>query len=204
LYINSKYLITLVYLSVDDRYRAEKIFQIYWFTVNNIALLCIWLHDRVPNLLGPLTFKESVLIAAMLSGVLSFAVFFVQRGRAALDDDNDNNEDEHEDNLFEKALRMDRVQSTRKEKQRKYIIGVVNVSLSWADYWTRILTFLEFWKSGDNIWASVTLLIPFLPGLEWYNNRQLVGPQHRLHWFLASLFFPFFVVGSRVSKFVNW
>ena len=51
-------------------------------------------------------------------------------------------------------------------------------------------------------WAIVTMIIPFLPGIEWY-SRDLKG-QHRLLWFFYSLFFPFTVVGFRVKILWVW
>ena len=58
---------------------------------------------------------------------------------------------------------------------------------------------LNYLSSGNPIWGVVTLIIPFLPGIEWHSMKGLKG-SHRLTWFLSSLFFPATVMASRVIQ----
>ena len=60
-----------------------------------------------------------------------------------------------------------------------------------------ILSLVGPFFSEVRAWAIVTVIIPFLPGIERY-SRDLKG-QHRLLWFFFSLFFPLTVVGFRVK-----
>ena len=62
-----------------------------------------------------------------------------------------------------------------------------------------VITLMIGWTLFSEVraWAIVTMIIPFLPGIEWY-SRDLKG-QHRLLWFFFSLFFPLTVVGFRVK-----
>ena len=67
-----------------------------------------------------------------------------------------------------------------------------------------VITLMLGWTLFSEVraWAIVTIIIPFLPGIEWY-SRDLKG-QHRLLWFFYSLFFPFTVVGFRVKILLAW
>ena len=78
--------------------------------------------------------------------------------------------------------------------------GCIDFAASLVDYGSTLNLGLNYLSSGHTIWGVLTLVIQFLPGIEWHSQRDLRG-RHRLMWFLSSFFFPLTVMGSRVSTF---
>ena len=52
---------------------------------------------------------------------------------------------------------------------------------------------------NDKVYGILTLLIQFLPGIQWYTS---ITTKHKLLRFLTTIFFPFFTVIFKVTAFM--
>ena len=198
--------------SVDDRYQAEWFFQVYWLVVNIILVLtieiCLWGNvlssERAPWLCNEhWGVKNNILIMVtiVVAGVASFAIFEWQRhcDRRAEQEGPENNEEG--ESLFDKVLDECK---TRKRPLSPggtvvgFFSGFIALGFSVYEYYSALVLGLDYMSSGDTIWGIVTLIIPFLPGIEWHSRSDLKGT-HRLTWLLSSIFFPLTVIVSRVE-----
>ena len=207
--------------SVDDRYRAELLFQIYWLLVNTImvAFIEIWLYHDM-NLLEMkkevVGFKNHTLLACLIFvfAVASILQFSVQRHdklkKASLIEEQEGEIESFKTCCFEIKINsisqslLDRALEECKKGGHFQIVkcfgGCIDFAASLVDYGSTLNLGLNYLSSGHTIWGVLTLVIQFLPGIEWHSQRDLRGC-HRLTWFLSSFFFPLTVMGSRVSTF---
>ena len=194
------------FVSVDGRFRAEGLFQIYWLFVNFsmaafIEISFIYqvnLSEGAPWLDGKsLGLKNHTLItcAILASGLTSALLFLVRYDKEELERLGAYSA---ELDLWDKAYK-DCKMIKKSFRPLRCFSGCINFALSLWDYFLTLTLGHNYLSSGHTIWGVVTLAIPFLPGIEWHSMKGLKGGSHRLTWFLSSLFFPVTVVASRVS-----
>ena len=184
----------------------------YWLVVNIILVLtieiCLWGNVLSVDV-APWLFNEHwgvknnilIMITIVVAGVASFAIFEWQRhcDRKAEQEGPENNEEG--ESLFDKVLDECK---TRKRPLSPggtvvgFFSGFIALGLSVYEYYSALVLGLDYMSSGDTIWGIVTLIIPFLPGIEWHSRSDLKGT-HRLTWLLSSIFFPLTVIVSRVE-----
>ena len=194
--------------AVDDRFSVERTFQIFWFSQNMIFMLIIGLNANFTKILFPVELEENIfslnciLIVTLITGLLSFTMFFAQRSRT-----------EEKSEKYDKEVRkpcpkklFDNVLEDIKQPSfsccsKKMVRRWMDVVFVLFDYPLKFYILFERINANSEnpIGDTLELLLCFLPGLEWYSYKHLFGDHHRLTWFLASFFFPFFVMGSRVS-----
>ena len=116
-------------------------------------------------------------------------------------------EQDSPENNEEGEILFDKVLDECKNPKRAFgpfgtVVGFFNGSLAFGfsvyEYYSTLVLGLDYMSSGDTIWGVVTLIIPFLPGIEWHSRSDLMGT-HRLTWLLSSIFFPLTVIVSRVD-----
>jgi len=189
--------------TVDHRFGAERLFQIYWLAVNLVIIvLCGLVHGT--DFIFPREHRYNLVfistsIAGICSGILSFALFFLSRTREEKEahpvPDQEARAMNPQQMLFEKALEDIGQGNVQQSEFRRDFSGLyVCLDLPFSIWNSFKIAVIQ----GDPIWGVVGLLIDFLPGLEWHSRKDLVGPQNRLNWFLSSLFYPGFVFWSRV------
>ena len=187
-----------------------------------------------------------VLIVCISSGIISFVMFHVQQNctnkkQHMFSDEQVKLPDKVRWNLWSiaketstRSIEREKTKQHKKRNQRK----VKKISLALKDL---ILTGFEYgnilresfvWNMlGHPIWATVNILVTFLPGIEWYSfkRHQVPGKLSNFHtknnvtnlhsfsnsfilgkvrlcpksgyhlsWFISSLFFPVYVLASRV------
>lgn len=143
---------------------------------------------------------NSVLCVAFSSGTLSLIIFFAQRSKKnsikeTHEETNSKPLNPESDQLFDRAL------TAIKENKHPGIAfwrRLSDVVFVLFDYGYEVSHFYALLPT-DPIWSGVGLLLNFLPGLQLHSYKHLGGRNQRLSWFLASLFFPFTVVLSRVN-----
>ena len=198
--------------SVDDRYQAEWFFQVFWLVVNIILVLtikiCLWGNVLSVDV-APWLFDEHwgvknniwVMNMIVVAGVVSFAIFEWQRHCDMTPEQESLESREEGECLFDKVL--DECKNrTRPFGPAGTVAGFFNGSLAFGlsvlEYFSALTLGLGYISSGDSIWGVVTLIIPFLPGVEWHSRSDLAG-SHRLTWLLSSILFPLTVIISRVG-----
>ena len=84
-------------------------------------------------------------------------------------------------------------------EQQSLTRKIVLVWLMWNSFklgWEFILGTKE--KPSNKFYGIITLLIPFLPGIQWYASVKTVN--HPFGKFLSSLLFPFFMIFFKVRS----
>ena len=195
-------------VSVDDRYHAERVFQIYWLIANTISLAMgaananlntsdIFTSEAVKK---NIAMFNGALYFCLLLGPLSWVLFWFQRrerNNEAVSEDEQENSEEVQVRLFEQVL--EDIKLGKRSKVHVFV-RLANIFALIVDYPKVILQVRHLIRNrSDPVWRGLLILFPFLPGAAWYSYCDLVGPQNRLTWFLASLFFPGFVTWTRVN-----
>ena len=225
---------------MDEQYRNEWFFQVYWLVANCclVGLIEAIGLNLEPCLLsdqmGPLSYHIILTLVIVTTGVSSFIIFTCQRrspkrlcsclqekqisergdpeqNREKSEDVESANERQTQENSDGESL-LDKIliqwNDVRKDlghhickaptTHLQLCQGVWGLFSPLMEY---VITLMIGWTLFSEVrtWAIgiVTMIIPFLPGIEWY-SRDLKG-QHRLLWFFYSLFFPFTVMGFRVK-----
>ena len=201
-------------------------FQIYWLLVNTImvAFIEIWLyHDMNLLEIAPVLncevvgFKNHTLLAGVIfvfavTSILQFSVQRHDKLKKAFIEEQEGEFESFKTCCFEIKINsisqslLDRALEECKNRgpfrKMRCFFGCINFAASLWDYGTTLSLGLNYLSSGHTIWGVLTLVIQFLPGIEWHSQRDLRGC-HRLTWFLSSFFFPLTVMGSRVSTFLS-
>ena len=197
-------------VSVDDRYHAERVFQIYWLIANTISLAmgAANVNLNTSDIFTSEAVKKNIamfngaLYFCLLLGPLSWVLFWFQRREKfneVVSEDERENSEEVQVRLFERVL--EDIKLGKRPKVHVFV-RLANIFALIVDYSKIILHVRDLIRDrSDPVWGGLLILFPFLPGVAWYSHSDLVGPQNRLTWFLASLFFPGFVTWTRVSLF---
>ena len=174
------------------------------------------------NLITPETVSRNVVLLNSVIGVimgtggLSFFLFILLRHNDKSDDKKLYNQETTDDNetkyLYTRLLKdlskgeghgkVGYVLFHYREKGKCSIVGYISrLYFTLMEYISTLMLCIEYLRDAHPIWGIVTIVIPFLPGIEWHSYKELVGPRHKLTWFLSSFLFPFTVIASRVSKY---
>ena len=193
--------------SVDERFHVEYIFQVYWLISNTILLTfgAINANLNTTKILVSEAVRWNInvfngaLIACLIFGPLSYALFWFQR-REELPKprevkSQDTNDQSKEKRLFEQVLEDIRL---GKRPNVNVIVRLANVVFLLLDYLFLISHFWDMIHGANPIWNALIILFGFLPGVAWHSHTNLVSSQNRLSWFLSSLFFPGFIIWTRV------
>ena len=166
-------------LSVDHRFRAEQIFQIYWLAANLLLLLSSGLvhslgfnspRNQSYNLLF-----ISICVAGACTGALSLALFFLSQKREENEADLVLKKGERPESsrkmLFEKALEDRGRENVLHSEFRRDFSGL----WVFVDYPGQCYVALNFFHTKDPIWGVLCLLHIFLPGIAWHSRKELVS-----------------------------
>ena len=165
------------FLSVDVRFKAERIFHTYWFVVNLLLLTpSTWnafLNFSQSGLLSSDTVAHIVCIS---SGLISLVVFYIQQ------------RDDEPVELTHKPQHWVLVSIARRRSERsineqgqaaKIFLTLKDLIWTILDYGNVHRQSYVFFMLGHPIWATVNLLTMFLPGIEWqsfkHRNCKLPG-----------------------------
>ena len=196
-----------VIFSVDERFHVENIFQVYWLISNTILLTfgAINANLNTTEILVSEAVRWNInvfngaLVACLILGPLSYALFWFQRREELPEprevNSQDTNDQSKEKRLFEQVLEDIRL---GKRPNVNVIVRLANVVFLLLDYPNLIYTFWYMIHGDDPIWNALLILFGFLPGVAWHSHTNLVSSQNRLAWFLSSLFFPGFIIWTRV------
>ena len=207
---------------MDVCYYYERFFQVYWLVTNFLLVAFIEsfiqikkdpFHigpaDTIPRILGKTWGYSNHLILTcfvFFMGVISFSLFLWQRSSSNRPGKPNQQEKgtsllDHvlnaQNNLFKGKFSNEGPGTRRRRIVFRIYFALQDLGLSIYEYFTILVLGLNLRSSNNPIWATVTLAIPFLPGIEWHSKTHLKGT-HRLRWLLYSLFFPFTVLYFRV------
>ena len=165
------------FLSVDVRFKAERIFHTYWFAVNLLLLTpSAWKAFLDFSQSGLLNSDTVAHIVCISSGLISLVVFYIQQR------DNEPVELTHKPQHWVLvSIARRRSERSINEQGRAAKIFSTLKDLLWTilDYGNVHRQSYVFFMLGHPIWATVNLLTMFLPGIEWqsfkHRNCKLPG-----------------------------
>ena len=184
-------------------YYYERFFQVYWLVTN--FLLVAFIESFIQIKKDPFHIGPADTIPRILGKTWGYSNHLIltcsnrpgkptqqEKGTSLLD---------HvlnaQNNLFKGQFSNEGPGTRRRIIVFRIYLALQDLGLSIYEYFTILVLGLNLRSSNNPIWATVTLAIPFLPGIEWHSKTHLKGT-HRLRWLLYSLFFPFTVLYFRV------
>ena len=197
-------------ISVDERFHAENVFQIYWLLANTILLAAgainahlntryeIFYSSAIRNNIH--VFNRALLVC-FITGPLSYVLFWFQRREEVpepleIKSQDEDNEQSEEKRLFEQVLEDIKL---GKRPNVNVFVRLADLIFLLFEYLFFVFLFVTGVLGANYIWSALHLLFAFLPGVAWYSYSNLVDSKNRLYWFFSAICFPGFVAWARVS-----